>query len=260
MKADTEGQKKIAPPSDIVVGRQAVTEALKSQRGVNRLYVATKDNAVGAIIALAKERGVAVDFVSRERLTAKVGGLNHQGVLASVAPVSYVEPEEILQRAAEKGEPPFILILDELSDPHNLGALLRTAEAVGLHGVLIPKRHTVPLTATVAKTSAGAVEYVPVARIGNIAQAMQELKKQGLWIAGADMDGEQELYAADFTCPLALVIGSEGKGLGRLVKETCDFLVRIPMLGKINSLNASVAGSLLMYEVLRQRRLAGRQS
>jgi 23S rRNA (guanosine2251-2'-O)-methyltransferase len=179
-------------------------------------------------------------------------GIRHQGVLAQVAPVQYVELEDILQIARDKNEPPFILLLDELEDPHNLGALLRTADAAGVHGVLIPKRRSVPLSATVAKTSAGAVEYVPVARIGNMVQTIRRLKDEGLWVAAADMDGT-DYYEADMTGPLLLIVGSEGHGVGRLVKEQCDFVVRIPMMGKINSLNASVAGSILMYEAMKQR-------
>mgnify|MGYP000337704481 CR=1 FL=1 len=174
-------------------------------------------------------------------------------LLAYVSPVAYVEVEDILKAAEAKGEAPFLLLLDELEDPHNLGALLRTADATGIHGVLIPKRRSVPLTATVAKTSAGAIEYVPVARIGNIAQTIKKLKDKGFWVAGADMDGSQNYYEADLTGPLVLVVGSEGKGMGRLTKEQCDFIVRMPMVGRINSLNASVAGSILMYEAMRQR-------
>ena len=244
-------------PEDVLIGRNAVAEALKSGRGINKLLVARGDRegSVNEILSLAKERGLLVEMVERAKIEAIAGGLRHQGVLAYVAPVAYAELEDILAAAEAKQQAPFLLLLDELEDPHNLGALLRTADAAGVHGVLIPKRRSCPLSATVAKTSAGAVEYVPVARIGNIAQTIKKLKALGMWVVGADMDGTSDYYEADLTGPLVLVVGSEGKGVGRLTKENCDFMVRIPMLGKINSLNASVAGSILMYESMRQRRI-----
>ena len=242
-------------PEDVLIGRNAVTKALKAGRGVNKLLLAEgdKEGSISEIVALAKERGIIIQSVERGKIEAIAGGLRHQGVLAYVAPVAYVEVEDILKAAEAKGEAPFLLLLDELEDPHNLGALLRTADATGIHGVLIPKRRSVPLTATVAKTSAGAIEYVPVARIGNIAQTIRSLKKQGFWVVGADMEGQDAYYDANLTGPLVLVVGSEGHGIGRLIREQCDFLVRIPMMGRINSLNASVAGSILMYEAMRQR-------
>ena len=244
-------------PEDVLIGRNAVTEALRAGRGINKLLLAEgdKEGAVSEILALAKERGIVTQFVERSKIEAIAGDLRHQGVLAYAAPVAYAELEDILKAAEEKGEDPFLLLLDELEDPHNLGALLRTADATGVHGVLIPKRRSVPLTATVAKTSAGAIEYVPVARIGNITQTLKALKDKGFWVAGADMDGTQNYYEADLTGPLVLVVGSEGKGMGRLTKEACDFIVKLPMTGRINSLNASVAGSILMYESMRQRLL-----
>lgn len=242
-------------PDDVLVGRNAVTEALKSGRGINKLWIASGDRegSVAEIAALAKERGIVVQYVERAKIEALAGGHRHQGVLAYVAPVSYAELDDILKAAEEKGEAPFLVLLDELEDPHNLGALLRTADATGVHGILIPKRRSVSLNATVAKTSAGAVEYVPVARIGNIAQTLKKLKEKGFWVAGADMDGEKAYYEADLTGPLVLVVGSEGRGMSRLTKEACDFIVSMPMIGRINSLNASVAGSILMYESMRQR-------
>ena len=242
-------------PEDILIGRNAVTEALKSGRGINRVLLAKGESNRSAqpLIDLARERGIVVDFVERAKIESLAAGHRHQGVLAYVAPVAYASIDEILERAGEREEPPFLLLLDELEDPHNLGALLRTADATGVHGILIPKRRSVSLSATVAKTSAGAIEYVPVAKIGNIAQTLKELKKKGLWVAGADMEGEQSYDEADLTGPLVLVIGSEGGGISRLAKENCDFLVRMPMVGKLNSLNASVAGSILMYESMRQR-------
>ncbi|WP_423791904.1 23S rRNA (guanosine(2251)-2'-O)-methyltransferase RlmB [Mitsuokella jalaludinii] len=242
-------------PDDVLVGRNAVTEALKSGRGINKLWIASGDRegSVSEIAALAKERGIVVQYVERAKIEALAGGHRHQGVLAYVAPVPYAELDDILKAAEEKGEAPFLVLLDELEDPHNLGALLRTADATGVHGILIPKRRSVSLNATVAKTSAGAVEYVPVARIGNIAQTLKKLKEKGFWVAGADMDGEKVYYEADLTGPLVLVVGSEGRGMSRLTKEACDFIVSMPMVGRINSLNASVAGSILMYESMRQR-------
>ncbi len=255
-QAETEPKRREEPrelPDDVLVGRNAVTEALKSGRGINKLWIASGDRegSVAEIAALAKERGIVVQYVERAKIEALAGGHRHQGVLAYVAPVPYAELEDILKAAEAKGEAPFIVLLDELEDPHNLGALLRTADATGVHGILIPKRRSVSLNATVAKTSAGAVEYVPVARIGNIAQTLKKLKEKGFWVAGADMDGEKAYYEADLTGPL--VLGSEGKGMSRLTKEACDFIVRMPMVGRINSLNASVAGSILMYESMRQR-------
>lgn len=242
-------------PEDVLIGRNAVIEAIRSGRGINKLLIADgdKEGSVKEVISLAKEQGIVIQFVERSKIEGIAGGLRHQGVLAYVAPVAYSDLETILQAAETKGEAPFLLLLDELEDPHNLGALLRTADATGVHGVLIPKRRSVPLTVTVAKTSAGAVEYVPVARIGNIAQTLRKLKAKGFWVAGADMDGSQNYYEADLTGPLVLVVGSEGHGMSRLTKEQCDFIVKMPMVGKINSLNASVAGSILMYESMRQR-------
>lgn len=250
-----QGQPMAELPEDVLVGRNAVTEALKSGRGINRILLADgeRDGSVKTIVALAKERGIVTEFVNRSKIEKLAAGHRHQGVLAHVSPVAYVTVEEILERAAQAGEPPFLLLLDELEDPHNLGALLRTADAAGVHGVLIPKRRSVSLSATVAKTSAGAVEYVPVAKIGNMVQTLKMLKEKGLWAVGADMDGRQSYDEVDLTGPMVLVVGSEGHGMSRLVKEHCDFIVRLPMVGKINSLNASVAGSILIYESFRQR-------
>ncbi len=242
---------------DLIAGRNAVLELLKGSRSVNRLMVANgaSEGSVREIVAVAKERGINVQFYERSKLDAMAPGIRHQGVLAQVPPVQYAELEDILAVAEQRQEPPFIVLLDELEDPHNLGAILRTADAAGVHGVLIPKHRSCPLSATVAKTSAGAVEHVPVARVGNLVQTIKKLKEQGLWVAAADMDGK-DYYDTDLTGPLLLIIGSEGQGIGRLVKEQCDFVVRIPMVGKINSLNASVAGSILMYEAMKQRRIS----
>lgn len=239
---------------EIIVGRNSVMEAIKSGRG-NKILLAKgeRQGSIRELIAVAKEHGIIIQEVEIKKINDLAKGVRHQGILAYVAPVEYVELDDILAKAEAAGEPPFIVLLDELEDPHNLGAILRSADAAGVHGVLIPKRRSCPLSATVAKTSAGAVEYVPVARIGNIAQTIKELKKLGMWVVGADMDGDKNYYEADLTGALVLVIGNEGKGIGRLTKEQCDFVVKIPMCGKINSLNASVAGSILMYESMKQR-------
>lgn len=244
-------------PEDMVAGRNAVMEALKGSRSVNKLMIAngSTEGSIKEIIAVAKDKGINIQYWDRSKLDSIARGIRHQGVLAQVAPVQYAELEDILQVAKDRNEPPFIVLLDELEDPHNLGAILRTADAAGVHGVLIPKHRSCPLSATVAKTSAGAVEHVPVARVGNLVQTIKKLKQEGLWVAAADMDGK-DYYDTDLTGPLLLIIGSEGQGVGRLVKEQCDFVVRIPMVGKINSLNASVAGSILMYEAMKQRRKA----
>ena len=249
-------ERKEEQPAHILAGRHAVVEAIKAGRGINRILLADglRGPSVHELRDLARENGVTVDVVSRAKLDAAVPeGVRHQGVLAYVAPVAYVAVEEIIAAARERGEDPLLLLLDGIEDPQNLGALLRTADAAGVHGILLPRRHSVPLTETVARVSAGALEYVPVARIGNIAQTMRALKEQGFWIAGADMAGEEMYDRANLTGALVLVIGSEGRGMSRLTRDLCDFTVRLPMHGKINSLNASAAGAILMYEVLRQR-------
>lgn len=244
-------------PEDVLIGRNAVAEALKNTRRVNRLLIAegakTGDGSLPEIIALAKEKKVKFETVPRETIEAVARGHRHQGVLAYVAPVEYADLDAVINEAAAK-ENPLLILLDGIEDPHNLGAILRTADAVGADGVLLPRHHSVPLNATVAKTSAGAIEYVPVARIGNIAQTLKELKDKGFWVYGADMDGDCDYDKANFTGPVVLIIGSEGQGMARLTRENCDTIVSLPMAGKINSLNASVAGAILMYEVSRQRR------
>lgn len=249
---------KMAPlPDDVLLGRNAVMEALRAGRGINKIMIAqgSREAQVAPLVELARTRGVPVEFVTRAAIERSAGGARHQGVLAQVAPIAYQELDDILRAAEAKGHAPLLVLLDELEDPHNLGALLRTADATGVDGILIPRRRSVPLNATVAKTSAGAIEYVPVARIGNVTQTLKELKGKGFWVAGADMDGTP-YDKADLTGALVLVVGSEGHGMTRLVREQCDFIVSLPMVGRINSLNASVAGSLLMYEALRQRQRA----
>ena len=242
---------------EFVAGRNSVAEALKGGRAINKVLVAKgeRHGAIREIIGQARAQGLVVQEVDQAKLDQIAGGVRHQGIIAMVSPVMYAEIGDVLQHAIDKEEAPFIVLLDELEDPHNVGAILRTADAAGVHGVLLPKRRTSPLTATVAKISAGAVEHIPVARIGNVAQTLAQLKKQGLWVVGADMDGDRDYFDADLTGPIVVVVGSEGQGMGRLTKEACDFLVRIPMKGKISSLNASVACSLLLYEVVRQREM-----
>ena len=238
-----------------IFGRNPVLEALRSDSEINKIYLQKGElqGSVKEIVALAKEKGVQIQIVERAKLDQMFPKENHQGVAASIAEANYVDWHDMLANAHRKGEDPLLIILDELEDPHNLGAILRSADAVGAHGVIIPKRRAVALTAGVAKAAAGAVAYVPVARVSNLAQTIEALKKEGIWIAGAAMGGT-EVYRQNLTGPLAIVIGSEGKGLGRLVAEKCDFLISLPMQGQINSLNASVATGVILYEVLRQRK------
>ena len=242
---------------EAIVGRNSVMEAIRAGRAVNKILVARgeRQGSIREILALAREAGHVVQEVDPARLAEIAPGMKHQGVIAMVSPVPYAEVGDILSRAAERGEQPFVLMLDEIEDPHNLGAILRTADAAGVHGVIVPKRRSCPLSATVAKTSAGALEYVPVARVSNLAQEIERLKKEGLWVVGADAAASGTVYQADLTGPLLLVVGGEGRGLGRLIRERCDFLVSIPMRGNIAPLNASVACALLVYETVRQRGL-----
>lgn len=241
--------------SERLEGRNPILEALKSGRTINKILIAKgeKHGSIREIIGLARSKGLLIQEVDRKKLDTLAESGSHQGVMAFVAPKAYVQVEDILENAKEREEPPFLVLLDGVEDPHNLGSILRSADGAGVHGVIIPQRRAVGLTAIVGKTSAGAMEYLPVARINNMAQTIDNLKEQGLWVVGADMDGQDYYYQANLTGPIALVIGGEGKGIGRLVKEKCDFLVRIPMKGQVSSLNAAVAGSLLMYEVARQR-------
>ncbi|SDL26677.1 23S rRNA (guanosine(2251)-2'-O)-methyltransferase RlmB [Natronincola ferrireducens] len=248
--------------NDKVEGRNPVIEALKSEREIDKIFIAkgAKEGSIQKIIGMTKDRGIPIQYVERQKLNELSGDSNHQGVIAMVAAYKYSNLEDILEIPKRKGQHPFVLILDEIMDPHNLGSIMRTADAVGAHGVIIPKRRSVGLTATVAKTSAGAIEYVPVAKVSNIAQTIDKLKEEGLWVAGADMTGREDYFDAELSGPIALVIGSEGKGISRLTKEKCDFLVKIPMVGEVASLNASVAAATLMYEIFRQRRIKGNDS
>lgn len=239
---------------NLVIGRNAVMELLKSGREIECISVAKgeREGSVTRILALAREKGVVVKNVDRKKLDFMCAGANHQGVCASVPAHEYSSVEEILEYAKEKNEPPFIIICDEIEDSHNLGAIIRTAEACGVHGVIIPKRRNVGLNFVVSKTSCGALEYVKVARVGNLASAIEDLKKKNIWVYCADMDG-QPWCKTDFSGGCALVVGSEGRGVARLIKEKCDVTVSLPMRGQVNSLNASVAAGVIMYEIARQR-------
>lgn len=227
-------------------------EALKSGASVDTIYISGEGGIAGKIRSMAKKNGIVVKDVSTQKLDQMTDGAVHQGVAASMACAEYVSVEDILRISAEKGTSPFIIICDEIEDPHNLGAIIRTAEAAGADGVIIPKRRSASLNATVHKTSAGAASWVPVARVSNLAAAIDKLKQNGVWIYGTDASGEN-YHGADLKGSIALVIGSEGFGMGRLIKEKCDFLLKLPMNGKITSLNASVAAGIFMYEAVRQR-------
>lgn len=236
-------------------GRNALTEALKSGRTIDKVFIAAgdTDRSLQRLAAQAKEAGAVIVPVDRRKLDAMSTTRSHQGVIAQVAAREYFTIDDILQEAADRGEAPLIVVCDELSDPHNLGAILRSAECAGAHGVIIPKRRSVSLTATVAKASAGAVEHIKVAKVSNINAAIAELKEKGVWVFGTAAEGSVVMYKADLTVPAALVIGSEGDGMSRLVTKNCDVTVHIPMKGQITSLNASVAASILLYEAVRQR-------
>ena len=240
---------------DMIEGRNALTEALRSGRTIDKVFVAAgdTDKALARLSAMAKEAGAVVVATDRRKLDQMSPTGAHQGIMAQVAAHEYATVEQILQQAADRGEAPLIVLCDELTDPHNLGAILRTAECAGAHGVIIPKRRSVGLTAVVSKTSAGAVEYMPVARVSNMVNTIKELKKQGVWVYGTAAEGSAPLYRTDLTGPAAIVIGNEGQGMSRLVAESCDVLVSIPMKGQISSLNASAAAAILLYEAVRQR-------
>ena len=237
-----------------IEGRNAVLEAFRSGKTIDRLFVldGCQDGPVRTIVREAKKHDTIVNFVPKERLDSMSETGHHQGVMAYAAAYEYAEVEDILKIAEEKGEPPFLFLLDNIEDPHNLGAIIRTANLAGAHGVIIPKRRAVGLTATVARTSAGALNYTPVAKVTNMAATIEDLKKRGIWFVCADMGGES-MYRLNLTGPIGLVIGNEGEGVSRLVKEKCDMIASIPMKGDIDSLNASVATGVLAYEIVRQR-------
>lgn len=258
----------VAGDDELIYGRNAVTEALKSDLSINRILICQgeQNGRLKAIEALSRQKKVIVQYRTRRELDSmilqKTGEKNvsHQGVAAFLSPAGYVMPEDIIKRAREKGEDPFVIILDGIQDPHNLGAIIRTADAVGAHGVIIPKRRSCAVTGVVAKTSAGATAHVPVARVSNLSQAISYLKDEGLWIAGTDLGGEKEFFNAKLDGPLGLVIGSEGNGMSSLISKQCDYILTIPMKGKVTSLNASVAAGVVMYEIFRQRGVDGNGS
>ncbi len=240
-----------------VEGRNAVYEALAAGRPIDKIWLSetVRPGGIKKLMDLAKEKQVPVQIVKPQKITELSRTEASQGVVAVCGAVAYASLEDLFYRAEEKNTPPFFVIADEITDPHNLGAIIRSANAAGAHGVIIPKNRSAGLDAVVAKTSAGAVHYTPVVRVTNLSRTIDTLKERGLWLAGADMSGERNLYECDMTGPIALVVGSEGKGISRLLKEQCDFMVQIPMLGEIESLNASVAAAIMMYEIVRQRQL-----
>ncbi|MFG6384130.1 MAG: 23S rRNA (guanosine(2251)-2'-O)-methyltransferase RlmB [Lachnospiraceae bacterium] len=239
-----------------IEGRNAVLEAFRSGKTIDKLFVldGCQDGPIKSILREAKKQNTLINFVTKDRLDQISETKKHQGVIAFAAAYEYAEVEDLLKVAEEKGEPPFLLLLDNIEDPHNLGAIIRTANLAGAHGVIIPKRRAVGLTATVAKASAGAINYTPVAKVTNLSNTIKELKEKGLWFVCADMEGTT-MYELDLKGPIGLVIGSEGEGVSKLVKENCDFIASIPMAGDIDSLNASVAAGILAYEIVRQRKL-----
>ena len=241
--------------ADIVEGRNSVLELLESGRDINKIFIAKgeKHGSINKIIAIAKERSIVIIEVDKRKLDEMSTSRNHQGVIATVPPFEYCEVEDILDEAKRRNEVPFIVILDGIEDPHNLGSIIRTAETAGVHGVIIPKRRAASVNATVSKSSAGAVEHVKIARVNNINETIKYLKEEGLWICGTDGDAKDYYYNQNLKGPMTIVIGSEGFGMSRLVKENCDFLVKIPMKGKITSLNASVSAGIVIYEAVKQR-------
>ncbi|KIL76886.1 23S rRNA (guanosine(2251)-2'-O)-methyltransferase RlmB [Bacillus badius] len=243
---------------EFIAGRNPVLEALRSDREINKIWIAegAQKGPVQQIIKKAKEKNVLVQFVPKQKID-QMSEENHQGIVASVAAYDYAELDDLFAKAEKSGEEPFFLLLDEIEDPHNLGSIMRTADAVGVHGIIIPKRRAVGLTAAVAKASTGAIEYIPVVRVTNLARTIDELKERGVWIAGTDAKGAEDYRRFDGKMPLGLVIGSEGKGMGRLIRDKCDFLIQLPMVGRVTSLNASVAAGILMYEVYRRRHPLG---
>lgn len=240
---------------DIIIGRNAVIEALKGDRTIETLYISNNklEGSINTIISLAKEKRVLIKEVDKRKLDAMCNGEVHQGVIVKITPYKYSEVSDILALAEERGESPFIVILDEVEDPHNLGSIVRTAELFGVHGIIIPKRRSASVTSTVYKSSVGAIEHVKIAKVTNLNATIEDLKQQGIWVYGADIRAEEYSYEVDFDGPCAVIIGNEGRGISKLTVQKCDKLIKIPMVGKINSLNASVAGGIIMYEVLKGR-------
>ncbi len=243
---------------DIIYGKNPIIEALEAGHEINKMLIleGSRDRNLQKIIEMARAKKILIQFVERKMLEKVAEGENHQGVIAYISPYEYYEVDALLQIARDKSEPPFLIICDEITDPHNLGSIIRTANAVGAHGVIIPKRRSAAINQTVVKTSCGAVEYVPVARVTNITQTIKALQKEGVWIVGTDM-GAPVYHEANLTGSIGIVVGNEGDGISRLVKETCDFMISLPMMGAVSSLNASVACGVVMYEVVRQRSLKG---
>lgn len=244
------------PPSDIIYGRNPVIETLKSGTPVDSIFISGNGGSLNVIRSVAKEKGIPIKDAGNEKLNKMTNRASHQGVVAVIACGEYVTVDDILEISKKKGTKPFIIICDSIEDPHNLGAIIRTAETAGADGIIIPKRRSAGLNSTVYKTSAGAVSYVPVARVSNLSSAIDKLKENGVWIYGTDSSGS-DCYSTDLTGSCGLVIGSEGFGISRLTREKCDCMIRLPMYGSINSLNASVAGGIFMYEIIRQRRFSG---
>jgi 23S rRNA (guanosine2251-2'-O)-methyltransferase len=240
---------------DIVIGRNAVIEALRGERTIEALYISNSklEGSIKTIVGLAKENKILIKEVDKRKLDSMCGGEVHQGVIAKVTPYKYSEVSDILDLAEKRGEAPFIVILDEVEDPHNLGSIVRTAELFGVHGIILPKRRSASVSTTVYKSSVGAIEHVKIAKVTNLNSTIEELKEKGIWIYGADIRAEEYSYQVDFGGPCAVIIGNEGRGISKLTVEKCDKLIKIPMVGKINSLNASVAGGIIMYEVLKGR-------
>ncbi|WP_431603157.1 23S rRNA (guanosine(2251)-2'-O)-methyltransferase RlmB [Clostridium beijerinckii] len=240
---------------DIVIGRNAVIEALKGDRTIETLYISNSklEGSIKTIVSLAKENRILMKEVDKRKLDSMCGGEVHQGVIAKVTPYKYSEVSDILNLAEKRGEAPFIVILDEIEDPHNLGSIVRTAELFGVHGIILPKRRSASVSTTVYKSSVGAIEHVKIAKVTNLNSTIEELKEKGVWVYGADIRAEEYSYQVDFGGPCAVIIGNEGRGISKLTVEKCDKLIKIPMVGKINSLNASVAGGIIMYEVLKGR-------
>lgn len=253
-KANEESKTQTAR-EDVVEGRNSVIEALKSDRTIEYILIAKGDmiGSISVVLALAKEKGIVTKEVDRRKLDEMSQTASHQGVIAIVTPYKYFGLNDIFKEAEEKGEKPFIIILDEIQDPHNFGSIIRTAEVSGAHGIIIPKRKNVGATPTVYKTSAGAIEHMKIVKVTNINATIEEIKERGVWVYGADMDGENYIFDTDLTGSVAVVIGSEGRGISKLTKEKCDVLVKIPMVGKITSLNASVASGIIMYEIMKQK-------